>query len=184
MIDGRDPSRRELLGGLLLALTGDGCGGDPPPPTCVARVVSSRPSYCLVEARVLRVPGARQLAAGGAVLLNVDDNTAVVVARDAGGYYALSAICTHQCCLLSVCDDAACGAPAPNPGECRATAKVTPSAAGVALICPCHASGFRLDGTVASGPATRSLPHFALTFERDDALVDTSADVRSDQRAS
>lgn len=139
------------------------------------------PAYCLVAASVLRVPAARRLQAGQALLLNVDDDTAVVVTRDGAGYYAMSAICTHQCCLLSLCNDAACTAPSTNPGECGTSPVESPGAAG-GLVCPCHGSAFHLDGSVLSGPARTPLPHYALNFEGDDALVDTARIVPGDQR--
>ena len=171
---------------ILAVSVGSGCSADPPPraTVCVVRpVVAAAHTYCLVEPSVLRVPGARLLAVGGAVLLNVDDRTAVIVARDDAGYHALSAICTHQCCLVALCDDALCGAPVGNPGDCATTATERPVGGQTALVCPCHGSGFRLDGQPTSGPATTPLPHYALTFDGDDALVDTSTVVPPERRA-
>src|ERR1700690_486577 len=66
--------------------------------------------------------------------------TNVVVARDAGGGYAMSAVCTHAGCLL---DDSA-----------------TTIAAG--LYCPCHGSTFDASGNVTGGPARSSLQHYAV----------------------
>jgi len=61
----------------------------------------------------------------------------VIVTRIAGEIHAFSSRCTHLGCRIdrTVGDD---------------------------LVCPCHGSRFRLDGTVAAGPAIRPLtplPH-------------------------
>ncbi len=69
----------------------------------------------------------------------------VLIGRDEGGLFALSAICTHLGCT------------------------VTPGSEG--LTCPCHGSRFSTDGANLSGPAPRPLPHLALTFN-DDGLVE------------
>lgn len=53
------------------------------------------------------------------------------VGRDAGGLYALSAVCTHLGCIVR--------------------------AEGVGFACPCHGSRYDDDGRVVSGPAPRAL---------------------------
>jgi Rieske Fe-S protein len=140
-------------------------------------------SYCLVAGEMLRVPSVRNLAIGQATLFNVDDDTAVVVVRDVNGLYAMSGICTHQCCLVSLCGDDVCSKLGTNPGGCNATAVATPSVTGAAIICPCHGSAFAIDGSVLTGPAIRPLPHYGLVLDGDDALVDTSRAVGSTTRA-
>ena len=143
-----------------------------------------RSSYCLVDGGRLKIPGGARLVVGEAVLYNVDDNTAVVVARDDRGLFAVSAICTHQCCLLVLCNDAPCKMPRTNPGECATSPTSTPSFNGgaPALFCPCHASAFSLDGDVMGGPAPRPLPHYALAAAGDDVVVTIGAVVDRDQR--
>ncbi len=71
-------------------------------------------------------------------------------ARSAGGVLAFSAICTHQGCDLK-----------------------TWSSKEQLLICFCHSSKFRLreGGTVAAGPAQRSLPSLPLKLEGDLIVV-------------
>jgi Rieske Fe-S protein len=56
----------------------------------------------------------------------------LIVCRTAGGVRVMSARCTHLGCQISRQAD------------------------GV-LVCPCHGSRFRLDGSVAQGPAARPL---------------------------
>jgi nitrite reductase/ring-hydroxylating ferredoxin subunit len=64
------------------------------------------------------------------------------ICHDAGGLYAVSAICTHLGCLVSVFG--ACSAPY--------------------FGCPCHGSTYAYDGTLTLGavPGQASLDHFAL----------------------
>lgn len=56
----------------------------------------------------------------------------VIVCRDARGVRAFAARCTHLGC------------------------RITRTADGL-IVCPCHGSKFRMDGSVAAGPATRPL---------------------------
>ena len=86
-----------------------------------------------------------------------------VVARDAGGVYAMSAVCTHAGCLL---DDGA-----------------ATIAAG--LSCPCHGSLFDGDGAVVVGPARTPLPHYLVTVATDGSItVDGSQPVAADVRTA
>jgi Rieske Fe-S protein len=73
----------------------------------------------------------------------------VAVARDAEGLYAMSAVCTHQGCLLS---DSA-----------------TSIEAG--LSCPCHGSTFSGDGSVTRGPAGAALQHYAVSIASDGSIT-------------
>jgi Rieske Fe-S protein len=85
----------------------------------------------------------------------------VVVARDGGGVYAMSGVCTHAGCLL--------------------TDSTETVAAG--LYCPCHGSAFDADGTVTRGPARDALQHYAVTIAADGTLtVDGSQPVSGSTR--
>lgn len=81
-------------------------------------------------------------------------NKHVIVIHDELGVLALSAICTHQACLLDI--------------------------AGASLVCPCHGSEFSMQGDVLEGPV-RALTHFRVTtFARrvhvdPQIVVETSA---------
>lgn len=131
-----------------------------------------------MEAALVRVVGAATLTVGQAVLTNIDDNTAVIVARDSRGYHALSAICTHACCVVSLCRNAACTELTPTPAECRATQVAENDPEGESILCPCHGSTFRLsDGVALTGPTSTSLPAYALSLDGDDVVVDTGTRV-------
>jgi Rieske Fe-S protein len=85
----------------------------------------------------------------------------VVVARDAGGVYAMSAVCTHEGCLL---DD-----------NSRTTTG--------GLSCACHGSTFDAAGNVTRGPARMPLPHYAVTIASDGSItVDGSQPVSPSTR--
>jgi cytochrome b6-f complex iron-sulfur subunit len=69
--------------------------------------------------------------------------------KDAGGFYALDAICTHLGCIV---------------GQGKT---------GVAFECPCHGSHFTIDGSVVNGPATQPLPHLRLS-RGDDGQIEVN----------
>ncbi len=183
-------TRRELLlagaaAGLTACLDGGASGpgggtegaGDGGAP-CARPSDGTQEQYCLTEALQVRVPGAARLEVGEAVLLNVDDDTAVIVARDASGLHALSGICTHACCIVSLCDDDACSRLSLTPPACGATQRAQAAHAGGGILCPCHGSVFRVvDGAPLSGPATTPLPAYALVLDGDAVVVDTGTRV-------
>lgn len=70
-----------------------------------------------------------------------------------GGFVALHQKCTHLACA------------------------VLWRAADGEFFCPCHASRFRVDGTVVNRPATSPLTRFRVMFDGATVLVDTSAQV-------
>ena len=180
-------TRRQVL--VAAAACGAGacgmaCAGSAAPPgPCAEPSSGNDAAYCLLEALVVRVFRAAGLVEGHAVLANVDDNTAVIVGRDAAGFYALSGICTHACCVVSLCGDAACAHPTSTPDACADTGPASGDAQGESILCPCHGSTFRLaDGAALTGPATTALPSFALSFDGEDALVDTASRVAAGTR--
>jgi Rieske Fe-S protein len=85
----------------------------------------------------------------------------VVVARDAVGVYAMSAVCTHAGCLLS------------DAGRTIAAG----------LGCACHGSVFDGQGGVTRGPARAPLQHYAVAIASDGVItVDGSQPVSSGVR--
>jgi Rieske Fe-S protein len=185
--DGTSPPipRRRLLMALAACVAPFGCSGSASKAsrnTSACATPSdggSNASYCLVQGRVVRVADAQTLQVGQARLTNIDDNTAVIVARDAQGFHALSAICTHACCLVSLCRETGCLEVTSNPGECGTSDAVSAGETTSGIACPCHGSNFRLiDGAPTKGPALRPLPSYAMTFDGRDALVDTARTVQ------
>jgi cytochrome b6-f complex iron-sulfur subunit len=78
--------------------------------------------------RVLVSAVAADVPPGGALVFRAER---LVLMKDGTGFYALSLICTHLGCTVTVTEDA--------------------------LSCPCHGSRFDRQGRVLTGPANRSL---------------------------
>ncbi len=94
-------------------------------------------------------------AVGAARLVEAD--VRLVVARDASGVYAMSAVCTHMGGALFLDPD----------GTSR---------------CPAHASRFGKNGERLEGPAQRGLSHFAVRLCDGRVWVDPTTVVPPDTR--
>ena len=81
---------------------------------------------------------------GGAVM--IEDKRLVVSQPVAGDFRAFVAICTHSGCNISGVE-------------------------GDEIVCNCHGSRFRLDGTVAQGPAKRPLKARSVEARGTDLVV-------------
>jgi cytochrome b6-f complex iron-sulfur subunit len=73
----------------------------------------------------------------------------ILLGRDAGGLYAMTSVCTHNQCDLTVYG--------------------TLTASG--LSCRCHGSGFSLTGERVKGPAIMPLKHFAVALAADGTIT-------------
>lgn len=138
--------------------------------------------YCLVAKRTITIPGAASLAVGEAIVMAIDDNTAALVSRDAKGFYALSATCTHACCTVAVCSGDNCSMPVLSANDCAQPKKATLSPTGAAFLCPCHGSEFAADGRVLTGPAQSPLPSVSMEISGSDAIVDLAVAVAATSR--
>lgn len=86
------------------------------------------------------------------------DQKVFIVRTREGGFFALTAVCTHLGCITQW---------NPEAGQ---------------IQCPCHGSKFNRDGSVEHGPAPQPLPHFALRLMPDGTLmVDTQEIVNQTQ---
>lgn len=69
----------------------------------------------------------------------------VVVGRDSGGVYAMSAVCTHMGCIVST--------------------TATSGAIASGLTCFCHQSTYDANGANTGGPAPSPLQHYFVTID-------------------
>jgi cytochrome b6-f complex iron-sulfur subunit len=109
-------SRRKFLTTLTLLLASGGL---------LVRYLTPRSS---IKRRVLASAAAADVPLNGALLFRTER---LALFRSEGGFYALSLICTHLGCTVTVTEDA--------------------------LSCPCHGSRFDRQGKVLTGPADRAL---------------------------
>jgi Rieske Fe-S protein len=87
----------------------------------------------------------------------------ILLGRDAGGLYAMTAVCTHSGCDLTTYG----------------------SLTGSGISCRCHGSGFSLTGDRVKGPAIDSLKHFKVTLAADGTItVDPNAVVDAAARTA
>jgi len=95
----------------------------------------------------------------------------VLIGRDAGGLYALTAICTHLQCNMD-------GDPQGNPlGDPKGTILAS------GIQCNCHFSQYDNSGAVVTGPAVNPLRAYALALGCDGFLyVDTATVVANTKR--
>ena len=82
----------------------------------------------------------------------------VYIVRTSGGFFAVSAVCTHLGCVT----------------QWKPEANM--------IACPCHGSKFEPNGKKIEGPAPRPLPHFSVTLTADgELLVDKLQVIKADQ---
>jgi Rieske Fe-S protein len=96
----------------------------------------------------------------------------VVVARDARGLFAMTAVCTHQRCLVR---------PREVPGLCMPPVEDATNSTGE-LCCHCHGSVYDGQGVPLTGPATRPLTHFRVSVVDGRVRVHPAEPVPADAR--
>jgi Rieske Fe-S protein len=77
----------------------------------------------------------------------------VILGRDAMGYFAFSATCTHEATLIGFRDGAACS----GPTGCTSVSMTGNTE------CPLHFSRYDGAGATIRGPASSPLPHYQVT---------------------
>jgi Rieske Fe-S protein len=125
--------RRTFCAGALIAgvAVACGCGGGspsssaaaPPPPTGALTTTDTK---------------AGLLATPNGTTRDYRNLGYFFLIKDAGGIYAMTAICTHQGCTVDL-------------------------PVGTTLTCPCHGSQYDLSGGNLVGPAVNPLVHYAVT---------------------
>lgn len=88
----------------------------------------------------------------------------VAIGRDERGVYALSLICTHEGCDMSVAGSVSYGG---------------------GIRCACHGAEFDREGNVESGPARTALEHYAVSVDASGAItIDTSTLAETSARST
>lgn len=90
---------------------------------------------------LLRVPLA-DIPVGGALVFRQER---IAVMREGSGYMAMSLVCTHLGCTVTVTPDG--------------------------MVCPCHGSRFDQEGRVLTGPAQRPLARLAVEQNDTELIV-------------
>ena len=143
-------SRRDFLGEITLGALG------------VAGLGGAALTYQYFSPNVLFEPSTT-FRAGNPDLYPVNSVTIlqdqqVYIVRTAGGFFAVSAVCTHLGCVT----------------QWKPEANM--------IACPCHGSKFEPNGKKIEGPAPRPLPHFSVTLTADgELLVDKLQVIKADQ---
>ncbi|MGA3176650.1 MAG: Rieske (2Fe-2S) protein [Candidatus Acidiferrum sp.] len=143
-------SRRDFLGEITMGALG------------VAGLGGAALTYQYFSPNVLFEPSTN-FRAGNPDLYPVNSVTflqeqQVYIVRTSGGFYAVSAVCTHLGCVT----------------QWKPEANI--------IACPCHGSKFEPNGKKIEGPAPRPLPHFSVTLTADgELLVDKLQVIKADQ---
>jgi Rieske Fe-S protein len=100
-----------------------------------------------------------------------NQSASVLLVRDAGGLYALSSLCTHECCDMN------------SVVQGQQVGTIVNVGGAPTIRCNCHFSVFKADGSVQKGPANNPLPAYQLSLGCDGVLyVDTTVVVPNTQR--
>lgn len=112
---------------------GTGCGSDPPPP-----------------------PFSAGNASGHAVgVWRLFGGSRAIVGRDANGFFAYSATCTHESTTIAFRTN--------PPVTCATVTGCSSQSSTGETECPLHFSRYDGGGAVTRGPSTTDLPHFQVT---------------------
>jgi cytochrome b6-f complex iron-sulfur subunit len=85
---------------------------------------------------------------GGAAIVNYSSGSLLIDHPSANTYNALSAICTHQGCVVNTYDS----------GSNQ-------------FVCPCHGSHFDTSGNVVQGPAPAPLTKYQTSFSNNQLVI-------------
>lgn len=139
------------------ATSGSGAGGDPG--TTDASGSGGAGGAGALPANFAVVAQLANLKQG---VLTAVPGKGLLLGRDAGGVYAMSSLCTHQ--------------------QCDMTVKGAAIANGIR--CTCHNSRFDLNGAVTVGPASKPLQHYkAAVGPKGEVGVDLKQPVAATDRA-
>lgn len=164
-VSGRTTRRSFLarlgIGATLLAIAGQ----------AYAFLRSLVPNVLYEQPQRFKVGTADQFGEGAKFL----EDKKVFVFREGNTFYAISAICTHLGCTVSM-------QRLNQPKKVQIRGREVEETAE--FHCPCHGSKYHGDGTNFAGPAPRPLAYHRIEVSPDDGqlIVDMSEDVGQDFR--
>jgi cytochrome b6-f complex iron-sulfur subunit len=147
-LEDEELSRREFLnwlGGSAMTVAALGTG--------ITAVRYMWPEVLFEEETRYRIGKPEDIPVGTLVAL---PEQKIYVFHDAGGFFAMTATCTHLGCLTQY-----------EKENSR-------------IFCPCHGSRFSTAGQVTAGPAPKPLPRLLLTLEQGALVVDAAKTVEPD----
>ena len=129
-----------ILGAII-----EGCGSNSNPVSASSsnlQTIQATPKNNVIS---LNIDSSSPLSTvGSAVLLQFSNGNLLVDRAGQDTFNSLSAICTHQGCLITGFDS----------GNKK-------------FVCPCHGSTFNLSGQVINGQAQRALPQYQTQFNNN-----------------
>lgn len=146
-MDNSKTSRREFCAHAISFVTVasliEGCGSKSPTGPGGGTNVPALPTVAATAAgstlTISNVSGSPLANVGSAALVQAGGNSVLVVRTGQDSFTALTAVCTHEACI------------------------VTGFQSGV-FVCPCHGSQYTTTGQVQQGPAPRALRSFTTQF--------------------
>jgi cytochrome b6-f complex iron-sulfur subunit len=154
---GSGPSRRQFCAHACLAASlvaassllpgcgGGDSGGNPTSPTVPVDGQALAVLSGSVSGRTVTVPASGALASAGSAALvtaSVQPGAFLVFRSSQTSFSVLTAVCTHEGCTVDHFN-------------------------GQLFVCPCHGSRYTTAGSVANGPANRSLTSYPATLSGD-----------------
>jgi cytochrome b6-f complex iron-sulfur subunit len=98
------------------------------------------------EGEVVRI-SLGEIPVGTAKIVRYKGEPSIVVRASEKSIHVLSAVCTHLGCIVKW------------------------DSAKTALVCPCHAAFFDVNGNVIAGPAPRPLQSLPVTIAQDEIII-------------
>jgi Rieske Fe-S protein len=129
-----------ILGTLLQACTQTNNPADVPSMPTINSTVSNG------TIAITTASGSPIASVGSAAIVQYGSGSLLIAHTAASTFIAVSAICTHQGCLIT-------------------------GYSGGSYSCPCHGSTFNTNGQVTRGPATANLKTFATSVGNDQVVV-------------
>ncbi len=133
-----------ILGSII-----EGCGSNSNPVSASSsnlQTIQATPKNNVIS---LNIDSSSPLSTvGSAVLLQFSNGNILVDRPTQDSFNSLSAICTHQGCLITGFDSG-----------------------NKSFVCPCHGSKFNLSGQVINGPAQRALPQYQTQFNNNQLTI-------------